>query len=93
MSAPYNLKNGTQLVLLIANNVDSAVVLKDLKIQAMNNASQPPENTKQTPSDTDLSLLYIATMVLLVVTFAAVVIYVKKKKKPKQVQINGSLIS
>jgi hypothetical protein len=60
MSAPYNLKSGTQLVLLIANNVDSAVVLKDSKIQAMNNASQPPENTKQTPA-TQTYRFYILT--------------------------------
>jgi hypothetical protein len=80
ISTPFNATNSNQLVLLIANSVGSAVVLKDLKIQTINSV-QLPVNVKQTPDGTSLQFQSVFMLVLLVLAFVAVAVYVKKKKQ------------
>jgi hypothetical protein len=82
-TTPYDALGNNEMVLLITNSTDSAVVLKDLKIQTPSNTYQPPENIKRIPSDKQSSLQNLNIILLLTITFAAAVIYLKKKKSSK----------
>jgi hypothetical protein len=71
-----------ELVILIANNTDRAVVFKDLKVETLNNTVQPPEDTeseKEAADGSELLTPYVNLAILLVATFAAVV-YVAKRR-------------
>jgi hypothetical protein len=83
MSTPYDTLNSNELAMLITNNVDSAVIFKDLKVQTPNNTNQPTENNKKTTGDSGMLAPYVYLLLLLVATFAAAVVYVKKKRQMK----------
>jgi hypothetical protein len=71
-----------ELVILIANNTNRAVVFKDLKVETLNNTVQPPEDTeseKEAADGSELLTPYVNLAILLVATFAAVV-YVAKRR-------------
>jgi hypothetical protein len=71
-----------ELVILIANNTNRAVVFKDLKVGTLNNTVQPPEDTeskKEAADGSELLTPYVNLAILLVATFAAVV-YVAKRR-------------
>jgi hypothetical protein len=75
-----------ELVILIANNTDRAVVFKDLKVETLNNTVQPPadlEGNKKAANGSELLAPYINLAIFLVATFAAVV-YVKKRRQVKR---------
>jgi hypothetical protein len=82
-ATPYNTRANNEMIMLITNNLDNAVVLKDLKIQSASNIYQPPENIKKMPGDTQSPLPYMNIIFLLAITFVAATIYVKIKKLPK----------
>jgi uncharacterized protein HemX len=84
MATPYDTLNSNEMAMLMTNNVDSAVVFKDLKVQTPNNTTQPPENNKKTTGDSGLSTQNVYLLILLVATFAAAVVYVKKKRQMKE---------
>jgi hypothetical protein len=77
---PYDVTNSSGMVMLITNNVDSAVVFKDFKVQSLNDLTQPPKSNIGTTNDGEMFTLYVYLSILLVATFAAAVVYVKKKK-------------
>jgi len=84
MAAPYNATNTNDLVMLIANNVDSAVILKDLTIEYFNNPIQlSPTNEKKT-NPSEFLLLYVLMPILLVAIFVAALVFVKKKRQGEQ---------
>ena len=71
-----------QLILLIANNVDSAVIMSDFKIGAVKTEYQNSDNPTATPDSTINglpSLLYLI-MIAFTAIVAAAVLYIKKKK-------------
>ena len=84
MVTPYDAMNSNEMVMLITNNVDSAVVFKDLKVEALNNTTQPTESNKKATNDSGLLFPYVSLSILLVATFAAAVVYVKKRKKAQR---------
>ena len=87
LSAPYGLVCSTQLVLLVANNVDRAIILKDFQV---NNGAAPvqptPQNVHQPPPPMESPLPFAITVVILAATLIAVatIIDVKKTKKRQQ---------
>jgi hypothetical protein len=81
MVTPYDAINSDEMVMLITNNVDSAVVFKDLKVDALDSATQPPNSNIKATNYSGLLFSYVSLSILLVVTFAAVVVYVKKKRQ------------
>jgi hypothetical protein len=80
---PYDVMNSSEMVMLITNNVDSAVVFKDLKVQPLNNITQPPKSNIRTTNDSGMFAPYVYLSILLVATFAAAVVYVKEKRQMK----------
>jgi hypothetical protein len=70
-----------QLVLLIANNVDSAVILSDFKVGAVNGPPKAHDNPTPTPDITTITLpYYLYSIIAVAIAIAAAVVYVKKKK-------------
>jgi hypothetical protein len=78
-----------ELVILIANNTGRAVAFKDLKVETLNETTQPPaapedakdaEGDKKAANDSELLAPYVNLAILLVATFAAVV-YVTRRRQ------------
>jgi hypothetical protein len=81
----YRIEGNNESVLLIANDADSAIVLKDLKIQTVNNASQlQPQEVVKIPNQPQATFPYVYAIFLLAVTFVAALIYIEKKKSQKK---------
>jgi hypothetical protein len=80
MVTPCNVDN-KQVVVLVANNVDSAVIMKDLKIQAQNNPAQTPSTTKKTIETANLIDVYVILAIVLAISSLAVTLYIKQKRK------------
>ncbi len=80
---PYDVMNSSEMVMLITNNVDNAVVFKDLKVQPLNNITQPPKSNVRTTNDSGMFAQYVYLSILLVATFAAAVVYVEEKRQMK----------
>jgi hypothetical protein len=76
----------SELVILIANNTDRAVAFKDLKVETLNETTQPPEapegaeGDKKAANGSELLAPYVNLAILLVAAFAAVV-YVTKRRQ------------
>ena len=76
----------SELVILIANNTDRAVAFKDLKVETLNETTQPAkapagaEGDKEVANDSEVLAPYVNLAILLVATFAAVV-YVAKRRQ------------
>jgi hypothetical protein len=73
----------SELVILIANNTDRAVAFKNLKVETLNETTQPPEapeGDEKAANDSELLTPYVNLAILLVATFTAVV-YVKKRRQ------------
>ncbi len=81
MSTPNSSRNSTQLVMLIANNQDNAVVLKDLKVEAVRDIFLPPETP--TLGRTEMPFPYVSITFLLALTLIGALVYLKKKPKRK----------
>jgi hypothetical protein len=92
MATAVDTLNSNKMAMLIANNVDSAVVFKDLIVQTQNSTARTPENTeKTTTNDGGSSAQYVNLSILLVTTFAAAIVYVKKKRQIKAAKISANL--
>jgi hypothetical protein len=78
---PYNSTNGNEVVMLIANNVDSAVIFKDLTVQTLISTTPPPKSIEKATDARELLLLYVTLSILLVVAFIAALVYYKKHKR------------
>jgi hypothetical protein len=86
MVTPYNAMNSNEAIMLITNNVDSAVIFKNLTVQALNITSQPPKSNGKTTNESGLLFPYVSLSILLVATFSVALVYVKKKRqmRPKK---------
>src|SRR5208283_1133406 len=78
---PNNALNSNETVVLITNNVDSAVVFKDLKVQTLNNTTQIPESNEKTTNNSGRLSPYAYLLIPLIAAFAATIVYVKKKRQ------------
>jgi len=77
--------NINELVILIADNMDRAVAFKNLKVETLNNPTQPPaspESDKKAANGSELLALYVNLAIFLVAAFAAVV-YVEKRRQAR----------
>lgn len=80
---PNNNTNSNQLVMLVTNNVNSAVVLKDLTLQETNSDNDQPVPTLQPSKSNDWFDSPLFLTILLAATLTATMIYiVKSRKKP-----------
>jgi hypothetical protein len=76
----------SKLVVLIANNTDRAVAFKNLKVETLNETTQPAkapegaESDKKAANGSELLAPYVNLATLLVATFAALV-YVTKRRQ------------
>ena len=78
LSASKN--SNKQLVLLIANNVDSAVILSDLKVGAVNAAPRTLDNPTATPGITVITFPYYLYVIVIIAALASAVVYFAKRK-------------
>ena len=81
---PYNATCSNETIMLITNNVDSAVIFKDLTIQPLKNTTQPPKSNEKATNESGLLFLYIGLSILLVATFSVVLVYIKKRRQMRQ---------
>ena len=81
MVTPYNATKSNVIIIFITNNVDSAIILKDLTVKALNNITQPPESNENTTGETGLLFLHVALPILLLASFSVTVVYIEKKRK------------
>jgi hypothetical protein len=93
MATPYDTLNSNEMAMLITNNVDNAVVFKDLKVEALNNTAQPPESKEKATNDSGLLFPYVSLSILLVATFAAAVVYVKKKRQMRERKLANNVLT
>ena len=89
MVTPYNATGSNETIMLITNNVDSAVIFKDLTVQALNNTTQPPKSNEKTTNENGLLFPYVSLSILLVATFSVALVYVKKKRQMRQKNRNN----
>jgi hypothetical protein len=84
---PYDTMGNKKMVFLITNNVDSAVAFKDLKIEPLNNAAQPPESIKPTSGSGGSTLYLVIILLLALIVAATMVLYAKKKRTPPKTHL------
>ena len=84
VAAPYDAVATNEAIMLIANNVDGAVILKDLTVKALNSTSQPLEVNTKANNVSRLLFSYVSLSILLVATFSVALVYVKKKRQMRQ---------
>jgi hypothetical protein len=81
---PNNSKNSNETMMLIANNVNNAVVFKDLTIQALNNPIQPLKSDEKTIDEIGKLFPFVSLSILLVATLSVTLVYVGKKRQMRQ---------
>jgi hypothetical protein len=81
MITPYNATATNEMVMLITNNVDSAVIFKDLTVKPLITPTQTPKSKEKTTNEGELLLLYVSLPILIIVALTAALIYVKKKRQ------------
>ena len=84
MVNPYSATGSNETIMLIANNVDNAVIFKDLTIKALNSTPQPTKSNEKTTNESGSLFPYIILSILLVATFSIALVYVKKKRQMRQ---------
>jgi hypothetical protein len=84
MVNPYNATGCDETIMLITNNVDSAVIFKDLTIQALKSTTQPPKSNEKTTNVSGLLFLYVSLSILLVAIFSVALVYIKKRRQMRQ---------
>jgi len=71
------------LAILVANNVDNAVVFKNLQYQNVNNPSQTPLSSPQTAISNDWYLPYVILAITLISGLSLVLLFFERKKFAK----------
>ncbi len=84
MVNPYNATGCDETIMLITNNLDSAVIFKDLTIQALKSTTQPPKSNEKTTNVSGLLFLYVSLSILLVAIFSVALVYIKKRRQMRQ---------
>ncbi len=73
--------DGNKTIMLITNNLDKAVIFKDLTVQSLNSTIEIPQSSEKTGNESNVLLPYIILSILLVATYSATLIYFKKKRQ------------
>ena len=81
---PYNAVGSSEAITLIANNIDSAVILKNLAFQTLNDTTQQPPNIEKTTNGNGSLFPYVILSILLVTAFSVALVYGKKKIRMRQ---------
>jgi hypothetical protein len=81
MVTPYNATASNETIMLITNNVDNAVIFKDLTVKALNSTTQPTVSKEKTTNGSGSLFLYVSLSILLVATFSVALVYIKKKRQ------------
>jgi len=84
MVNPYDATDSNKIIILITNNVDSAVIFKDLTVQPLNNTAQQPESNEKTSNESVVLFPYVFLSILLLATFSLVIVYFNKKRQIRQ---------
>ncbi len=84
MVTPLNATNSNETIMLITNNVDSAVIFKNLAVQYLNTATPLPKSIEKTTNESTSLFLYVSLSILLAATFSVAMIYIKKKRQIDQ---------
>ncbi len=82
-STPYSAADGNELILQITNNVDNAVIFKDLTINTGNNAVQQPKGNEKAIHTGGPLFSYIILSIVLVAAFSVSLFFVRKKSQMK----------
>ncbi len=82
--SPYNATNSNEMVMLITNNVDNAVIFKNLTVNTFSNLVQPQTSKGKTINKNGSLFPYVGLTILLVATFLVVLVYAKKKRQMNQ---------
>jgi hypothetical protein len=89
---PHDAMRTNGMFIFVANNVDNAVVFKNLQVQTSDNTSHPPTQRTQSPrsnntvtitNGTLTPYVYLASVV--VAGFVATAVYIKKSKQRKHI--------
>ncbi len=81
MVNPYDGSTASnQTIMLVTNNVDSAVIFKNLTIQPLNNTTQIPESKEKTNNLSDKLFPYVFLSILLIATFSIIFVYKQKRQ-------------
>jgi hypothetical protein len=81
---PYNAVGNSEAITMIANNIDSAVILKNLAVQTLNDTTQQPPNIEKTTNGNGSLFPYVILSILLVTAFSVALVYGKKKMRMRQ---------
>jgi len=76
--------DGNKTIMLITNNLDKAVIFKDLTVQSLNNTTLISQSNEKTSSESSRLVPYILLSILLVAIGSAALVYLKKKRHIKQ---------
>ena len=68
------------VAILVANNVDNAVVFKNLQFQSVSTPTQTPEPNAKITDDNSLFSSYVVLAVVLFVSLSAAVLYFRSKR-------------
>jgi len=79
-TTPADAITNNETVMLITNNVDNAVIFKNLTVD-LNSVPQPSKSSGEINNAGESLLPYVVLSILLVATISAAFVYVKKKKK------------
>jgi len=81
---PYNATNSNEMVMLITNNVDNAVIFKNLTVNTFSNPVQHQTSKGKTTNKNGSLFPYVGLTILLVATFSVALVYAKKKRQMNQ---------
>ncbi len=88
MVASYQAADNKEAVMLITNNVNSAVIFRNLTVQSINNTIQPSQSSEKTTTNKPDSLFpYIGLSILavaIVATASVTLVYATKKRQMRQ---------
>jgi len=84
IGSTFTSPNGANLVMLLADDTNSAVVFKNISFQATNSASNPNESGTKTINAVELSSSPLLLIILLIVTLTVTVVYIVKKRRPEE---------
>jgi len=89
-----NNSNSNETMMLIANNLNNAVVFKDLTIQSLNSPIPPFRSNEKTTNEMRSIFPYVSLSILLVATFSVTLIYIHKKRRTseKSEQVSVALV-
>lgn len=92
MATSFNATGNNEAILLITNNVDTAMIFKDLTVNAISGATTPtPESNGKATSESGLLFLFVGLSILLAGVFSVTLVFARKKRQMKQKnQINGT---